>query len=207
MANAVREQILAVTLDMIGEKGIGGVSNRAIAKAAGISLGTLTYHFGSQEDLLSEALNAYVDDEIERLTAMKQRLAVTSSVDTEAAFDSARVEVEDRPERNQQIAQLELYLQATRSDELKDAARRCFTAYDQVAKSLLEALELPGAERYASLFGAMIDGLELRRLATNEPAIDLGEALETVRAGIETRLSLSSSRRESAIEIEPSATA
>ncbi|QKT06157.1 TetR family transcriptional regulator [Gordonia sp. X0973] len=187
MANAVRDQILAVTLDLIGEKGIGGVSNRAIAKAAGVSLGTLTYHFESQEDLLSEALNLFVDDEVARLTAIKERLATTSPLDVEATFEQARIEVEDRANRNGQIAQLELYLHASRAEGLKDAARRCFAAYDQVATSLLEGADLPGSTRYAPLFVALVDGLELRRLAVDAPAIDLSEALDIVRAGIESR--------------------
>ncbi len=40
-----RERILHATLRTIAEQGVGAVSNRRVAAAAGVALGSLTYHF------------------------------------------------------------------------------------------------------------------------------------------------------------------
>ncbi|MFT4008990.1 MAG: TetR family transcriptional regulator [Nocardioidaceae bacterium] len=186
MASDVRHRILATTLDLIGERGIGGVSNRVIAKAAGVSLGTLTYHFASQERLLGEALNLFVAEEVERLAIIAEELEGTT-VTLQEALAKAREVIEDRPSRQAEIAQLELYLHATRSDDLRDAAARCYAAYDQVATAMLKAVGVPEPERFAPLLGGLIDGFELRRLAAGDLAIDLDEAVAILVGGMAGR--------------------
>jgi AcrR family transcriptional regulator len=48
--------IAAVVYELIAELGIENVTMRQVAEAAGVSLGTITYHFGSKEKLISAAL-------------------------------------------------------------------------------------------------------------------------------------------------------
>lgn len=178
-----RDRVLAATLELIGEQGIGGLSNRLVAKAAGVSLGTLTYHFPSQEELLGETLRRFVDDEIERLSAIAADLdGATLTIDE--ALARARDAIETRPTRRAQIAQLELYLHATRSDGLREAASRCYAAYDRVGAAVLKALGVPDADRVAPVLGGLIDGLELRRLAVDDLRVDLAEALASLVAGL-----------------------
>jgi AcrR family transcriptional regulator len=59
-----RALIIAAAQDAIVEDGFPATSARVIAARSGISLGTLTYHFGSIEALLVEALR----DASERMT-------------------------------------------------------------------------------------------------------------------------------------------
>jgi AcrR family transcriptional regulator len=47
-----RQLVLSVARDLILEKGLAATSLRDIARAAGVSTGTLTYHFGSLDELL-----------------------------------------------------------------------------------------------------------------------------------------------------------
>lgn len=55
-----RKHVLGTVYDLISEHGIENLSMRQVAKAAGLSTGTITYHFGSKERLLIAALeNAY----------------------------------------------------------------------------------------------------------------------------------------------------
>src|SRR2546429_9284587 len=69
-----RERILLATLRLIGEHGVGAVTNRRVATAAGVALGSLTYHFPSQAELLRETLSRYVDEELRRISDIAARL-------------------------------------------------------------------------------------------------------------------------------------
>ena len=46
---------MAPTLDVIAEHGVAGASHRAIARAADVPLGSITYHFATLDELLAAA--------------------------------------------------------------------------------------------------------------------------------------------------------
>ncbi len=73
MTDDKRQQILAATLDLIHENGLQSTPMSAIAKNAGVAMGTIYHHFPSKEDLVNALyqdllgqLGAYV---LERYTA------------------------------------------------------------------------------------------------------------------------------------------
>jgi AcrR family transcriptional regulator len=162
-----RQRILRVTLRLIGEHGVGAVSNRRIAAEADVALGSLTYHFPSQTELLRESLMLHVAEEVARLDAIARELRSSK-------HDLAKIaaEVEEVVQRTADDygtgAELELHLNAARDPELRDASRRCFAAYEDFAAAVLEALEVPDPERYARAVVALITGLAVRRLGTGE---------------------------------------
>lgn len=166
---SARDQILRATLRLIGEQGIGAVTNRAVARAACVSLGSLTYHFPSQEDLLREALHTFVDDEITRITAHVTALAESGIAPVQAAdeVEKAVVAFAYGPE---QIANLELHLHAARDPGLRETSIRSVEAYDRLATAVLTALGIPDPERHAPAIVAMLYGLAIRRLATGDTA-------------------------------------
>jgi DNA-binding IclR family transcriptional regulator len=92
--------------------------------------------------------------------------------------------VREHPNRMQQLAETELHLRAARDPELRDASKRCFEAYEQVAEAGLEKLGVPGADRHARTIVALMYGLALRRLGTgDEDPTGLAEALVTIGRG------------------------
>ncbi|QKW34829.1 TetR family transcriptional regulator [Actinomadura sp. NAK00032] len=165
---SARDRILQATLRLIGERGIGAVTNRAVARAAGVSLGSLTYHFPSQEDLLREALHTFVEQEIARITAYATALA-DSGVDPAQAPDQVEKAILDFTDGPEQIANLELHLHAARDPGLLETSKRSVAAYDDLATAVLKALGIPDAEHHAPAIVAMLYGLALRRLATGDP--------------------------------------
>ena len=56
-----RDRLVDTTLDVIAEQGVAAASHRAIARAADVPLGSLTYHFGSLTELLAAAFARHVD--------------------------------------------------------------------------------------------------------------------------------------------------
>lgn len=56
-----RERILDAALDAFSQHGFDGATTRAIASAAGVNLGLLSYHFQGKEDLWRAAVNQAFD--------------------------------------------------------------------------------------------------------------------------------------------------
>jgi AcrR family transcriptional regulator len=65
-----RQRIIEAVLHIIGRDGVAAVTNRRIAKEAGVSLGSVTYHFATQHELLRESLLHFVRDETRRFTEL-----------------------------------------------------------------------------------------------------------------------------------------
>lgn len=55
-ANSTRNDLLQATIDVIQRDGVGAATSRAVADAAGVNLGAITYYFGSKDTLVAEAL-------------------------------------------------------------------------------------------------------------------------------------------------------
>jgi DNA-binding transcriptional regulator YbjK len=181
----VRERILRATLGVIADGGIAAVTNRRVAASAGVSLGSLTYHFASQTDLLRESLLLYVEEQ----TALREQIArdlaserpgveqVTEAVERLVAIPS------DIP---QQIAELELHLHAARDPELREASQRCFQAHEQIAAAALGALGIANGDRHAPTVVALMTGLAVHRLAAGgHDAQGTSEALLALVRGLE----------------------
>lgn len=177
-----RTRILRTTLELIGRDGLVGLTNRRVARAAQVSLGSLTYHFDSQQQLMEEALRLFLREEVERLSALTDQLAaatLTPEQGTQALQATLQTETERR------VAKIELYLHAFREPGLRDAAMRCFAEYDRLATAALAALGIPDAEAVAPMMVAMIDGLQLRRLASGEQELEIAAPLQTILGSLQ----------------------
>lgn len=178
-----RERILRTTLGLIDREGIAAVTNRRVAEAAGVSLGSLTYHFESQVELLRGSLLLYVGEEVARLEEVAAGLRERDA-DYPAVLEEVRRVAEESVGRPGQAAELELHLRASRDPELQEASLRCFEAYEGVAAAALEALGVPEPRRNARSVVASTTGAALRRLGTGQPDPDaLVDALATIVRG------------------------
>lgn len=55
-----KNKILTATLDLIADSGLASLSHRAIASAAGVQLAMTTYYFGTLENIIESAFDAFV---------------------------------------------------------------------------------------------------------------------------------------------------
>src|SRR5512139_3980687 len=181
-AAETRQRIIRAVLRIIGEHGVAGLTNRRIAAAADVSLGSITYHFATQHDLLRESLLFFVSEETRRFTTLAEEsrhqvpdLAqagkLVEQVAATTSFDS------------EQLAPFEIYIQAGRDPRLHAAAAECFASYDRLATAILTALGVPDPQRVARAVVALISGRQLRHLATGDSADDLAEMLLLVIGG------------------------
>ncbi|HET6571758.1 MAG TPA: TetR family transcriptional regulator [Solirubrobacterales bacterium] len=182
-----RQRILRGTFALIAREGVGALSNRNIAAEAKVSLGTLTYHFPSQAELLRECLCLFAEEEVARMEAIAADMRARCPSPQQIAVEIQQLAADSigDPER---IAELELHLRAARDPELREASRRCFDAYEGVAAAALDAVGVPDPERHARAVVAVISGLGLRQKGSGtEDAAGLADALLTIVAGAGAR--------------------
>jgi DNA-binding transcriptional regulator YbjK len=180
-----RDRLLRLTLELIGREGIAAVTNRRLASAAGVSLGSLTYHFPSQAALLREALLLFVAEEVARLELIAAELRARRPRPTaaEVAAEVQRIAVAGA-ERPEQVAELELHLHASRDRQLQEASRRCFVAYEDLAAAALDALGVGDPARHAGAVVALLVGFGVTRLGGGGRGGDrTAEALLTLLRG------------------------
>jgi DNA-binding transcriptional regulator YbjK len=179
---ATRQRIITAVLQIIGKDGVAAVTNRRIAKEAGVSLGSVTYHFETQHELLRESLLHFVRAETRRFTELADQCQ-SDGVDIEGAAALAGQVAGGTAFDSQHIAPFELYVEAGRDERLREAAAEAFAAYDRLATQILAGLGVPDAECLAPTTVALVMGLQLRRLATGAPAEDLVDALLLLARG------------------------
>jgi DNA-binding transcriptional regulator YbjK len=183
----MRGRILRATLGLIAADGVGAITNRRVAAAAKVSLGSLTYHFASQTELLRESLLLYVAEETARHEQIAHDLATRNP-----SLEEVTHEIEQIASANadlpQQIAELELHIHAARDPALRDASRRCFAAHEQIAAAALTSLGVSEGERHAPTVVALMAGLAIRRLANgSDDAQGTSEALLALMRGLTMR--------------------
>lgn len=178
-----RERIVQATFELVGREGIVALSNRRIAAEAGVSLGSLTYHFPSQADLLRESLVHYVEGEVARLEEVAADLRARHASPAEVGAEVQRLAAESAG-RSERIAELELHLHAARDPALRDASRRSFAAYEGVAAAALAAFGVADPERHARTVVALMIGMSVKTQGTGEDdAPGLVDALTTILRG------------------------
>lgn len=177
-----RQRIIRAVLHIIGKDGVAAVTNRRIAKEAGVSLGSVTYHFETQHELLRESLLHFVREETRRFTELADQCQ-SDGVDIDGAAALAGQVAGGTSFDSEHIAPFELYVEAGRDERLREAAAEAFAAYDRLAAQILTGLGVPDAERLAATTVALVMGLQLRRLATGGPADDLVDALLLLARG------------------------
>jgi TetR/AcrR family transcriptional regulator, regulator of biofilm formation and stress response len=176
-AQGRREQILDATLRVIGREGREAVTHRAVAEEAGVPLGSTTYYFDSRDDLLGQALEHVARKETDRHVELgtELRRARTARQLADLLLDQLIFEIDDR---DAYIAEYELWLEAGRRPDLREAATAWCDAVQLAVAGAMEKLGSsdPGAD--ASLVVAAIDGLGERLLGRED---DPGEAATEFR--------------------------
>ncbi|MGC4992786.1 TetR/AcrR family transcriptional regulator [Nocardia salmonicida] len=164
-AEPTRERIIRAVVRIMGADGAAAVTNRRIAAEAGISLGTLTYHFSTQRDLVEAGMAAFVAAETVKFTQLADR-AATGEIDLAQAGEILGGIVTDTDFGGDHLAWFELFVQAARYPALHAATAEFFDTYDRLAVSILRALGVADADSAAPLAVATLVGLQLRRLAS-----------------------------------------
>lgn len=176
--------LISATVDVVAEKGLRGLTFRAVAERVGVNNSLVAHHFGTREDLLAAALDWAVEQAIE-LTHLLDLVSDTAFAD--ALIGS----IAERPELH--TFQYEMILEGRRNERFRAPVLRLYSRYQQVAEESLRKFgiedDLPAAARrtFATLDGivmqyiAGVDEAELRA-AVHSLWVSLSEQARTVRS-------------------------
>jgi len=183
-----REQILDATLRVMGRSGREAVTHRAVAEEAGVPLGSTTYYFDSRDDLLGQALEHVARQEAERHLQLGHELRTAKSPRqlADMLLDQLVCDIDDK---DIYIAEYELWLEAGRRPELRDAATAWCDSVQLAVAGAMEKLGSTDPAADASLVVAVIDGLGERVMAReDDPAAAAAEFQPQLRRLIERLL-------------------
>ncbi|GIG23614.1 TetR family transcriptional regulator [Cellulomonas chitinilytica] len=154
-----RDRIIDACLQVIGEVGVAGASNRRIAAAAGVPLGSMTYHFTDTDELLREAFERFAHQVSDRFEESMAR-ATTVDEARRAVVDLIGTEVLVDP--HELVLTHELYTLAARDP----GYRRLTHAWMARSRHALERHFDPTTAR---VLDALIEGLTIHRALDTEP--------------------------------------
>ena len=174
-AEDIRRAIVEAAVRVVGERGVDGLTHRAVAEAADVSLSSTTYHFASKSMIVAAALQHLVDLDLQRLAeatdAVSATLAASGSVTVEALVDVLAREITDG-EPGRLRARYHLQLEAAEHPELRPLLRTWLEATVQRLAAVLATLGSPAPEMDARLLVAAADGLRLGAFTTPEHVDD-----------------------------------
>ncbi|MEV8273067.1 TetR family transcriptional regulator [Microbacterium sp. NPDC077184] len=152
-----RDLLIAATIAVVAEKGLRGLTFRAVADVAGVNNSLVAHHFGSRDALLLTAMESAVERSID-----SSGLTDIASDEDFAATLLASVTTE--PEL--QAFQYEMILEARRNPPFREPVRRLYDRYQrEVAEGLVRLGFAGDVEGAARRIFAALDGLVLQTMA------------------------------------------
>jgi AcrR family transcriptional regulator len=140
----------------VDKHGFAGLTYRAVAAEAGVTHGLVSYHFGSLDAMISEALALAADEAIR-----DSRMAVSSG---ELATFANRISTLVSEHTEAQSYQFELTFEARRRPELAEHVRALYENYYRVTERSLVELGIARDQALTRLVFAALDGLVLQQL-------------------------------------------
>ncbi|MGK5532012.1 TetR/AcrR family transcriptional regulator [Streptomyces sp. URMC 129] len=152
-----RGRLVDAAVTVVAERGIAGLSHRAVADAAAVPLGSTTYHFANRDELLTAALERLNDAWLDHFAAWLDRLGPGRPLaDALAGYLGDCLGLR----RKETELAYELYVAGLRQPALRPLAAG---SLDRVAGLLRSRLP---DETTARTLAATIDGLLIQYLLT-----------------------------------------
>ena len=172
-AAEIRRAILDATVRIIGRDGATAVTHRAIAREAGVSLSSTTYHFASTDELVGAALEHVAELEVASAAAGAAEAAASADLAdprrfAELVLDWLEPQLTGEGELTAR-AGYQLQLEAAHRPELRVLHRDWSRRALGVAEVVLERAGSADPPRDAHILATMIDGLRLEQLTDPQP--------------------------------------
>jgi AcrR family transcriptional regulator len=176
-SSTTRRQLVEAARRCVREKGLAGATSREITAAAGVNLAAITYHFGSKDDLLAEALFAEID---RRVKPALELLDPDGDPTTGMIQAVQELMAEFERSRRDTVVYLEALLLATRDARYRRRALKLYRSIGRRLEELITGLRDSGVvpawvepAAMASLVLAVANGIALQtRLDPGGPRHD-----------------------------------
>lgn len=153
-----RERIARAAIDVVAEHGVEGLTHRRVAAAAGVPLGSTTYHYATLDDLLAAGLEAAAAESARELKSWGESLAGRDLVDATTDLIVGVM----RSNRERIAVRYELYVAALRRPRLRPISTEWSRLLAGIYRQYTD-------ERTADALSAAVDGLWLGCLVSDEP--------------------------------------
>lgn len=127
-----RDRIAVAAINVVAEHGVNGLTHRKVAAAAGVPLGSTTYHFATLDDLVAAALDKAAERSVAQLREWEESLAPDADLAAELAEFVLRSVSEKRADT---MAEYNLYALALHRPYLREAA----VQWDNALAEILQA--------------------------------------------------------------------
>jgi DNA-binding transcriptional regulator YbjK len=158
--------LMEATLRIVGRAGLDGVTHRAVAAEAGVSVGAVTHHFRIRDELIESALRFALSRELTKLRTFTLALQ-DKAFDADAWIDALvkyyAGELKSDPETH--IACYEAFLVTARTAKHRAIVTEWFAVWRQSAELAMRAAGSKNARQDAEIFVATLLGLLLKQLA------------------------------------------
>lgn len=191
-----REALLRATTKIVAEKGLRGLTYRAICEEAGVAHGLIRYYFGSWDELVKQAF----------LNAMKESLSDTGMQHPITSLEQLGHHLIDAVlvDLTRQSYQYEMVLQALRQEDLRPLVAQVNADYREAIQLHLDQAGLGGDPILTNLVYVAFDGIVLELLTLGDRA--LAEAslarLRQVLAAYQSHILANSSGANAALKLQ-----
>jgi AcrR family transcriptional regulator len=139
-----RDALLRATMEVVAERGVAGVTHRAVTERAGVPLTTASYYFPSIDELVFAALRRFAEERTEKLHKL---LATVAPLNTptglaappKEAIRALLAELTNLP-RWERMAFFEILCNAPRAPQIAEPARAAVDCYLQTVRDAMTAL-------------------------------------------------------------------
>jgi len=180
---ASRDALLHAALELLAERGMAGLSHRAIADRAGVSPGMTSYFFSSLDELGRDAIISHYTArtaELRTVVDAMHDLRASPSVMARAAANLLATNTEQLI-----LAHFEVCLNAARRPDLREALAPMLAILHDVAERVADVIGVEDRVGFGIAAVAIIDGVQLRRLAQGIAGRDeMEEALTMLGVGM-----------------------
>lgn len=159
----VKNMILKSAESLIGQKGISDVSLSEIARATGISKGTLYYHYKSKDEIMFDITDSYLDRQ------WKDLIEWTENKDKDTSIHRL---IKYVIERNVATAGLRLYLfydAATGNETMRAKLTKRYEEFEKlISEKIAQRSSAADADFITWLILLASDGLYIQKMLKNE---------------------------------------
>lgn len=162
-------RISLAALEVVGERGVEGLTHRAVAAAAGVPLGSTTYHFKTLDDLLVAAIEEAKHATDDELIEWSEALHRAGDKDLPRALATYVLDALTN-HWGRTVVEIELYMAALRRPQLLELSRK----WDENLVTVLEQHTEPETARVLAL---VVDGVFVRAMIHGKPSVEEVESV------------------------------
>ncbi len=156
-----RSTITKAAVALIAEEGVAGTTQRKVAKRAGVSLASVTYHFATRDDLFEGAFDHMIDESVTQLRELK-KAAQEGNISLSEAWDAVVRDTDGRTPAHV-AASFELLVASMRQPHLRPISIRLLDALNAFFQTWTQ-----GPDPARSALSLML-GLSLTEAASGRP--------------------------------------